>query len=360
MKAKIYLSDEGFGHIVRQRAIIEELKKQKPDLFVHVQTHQHIDFAKKNMLADAFTDKFNLIQWHKKHENSPDLSRIEDYYEDYETISDAFIASETKAGLYDFYISDFVYEAFEIASSNNKPSFGVSHFTWDWFFAKLYPPPLSRKILRRFYHSAHKAKILFFPPFTPKEILTHYKKNAFEVPFIVRSQAIYRSWPIQSKGLKILIMDSGAGLMKSKIINAFRNKGLETDEFYFASPYQLEISNCYLIPTEHLLVDYVKEADLVIGRPGFNTISECMALKVPMLLISEAMNPEMEHNITELKKERLVGFLHINDFEFSLRQSLNRFFREEFHQIKNAVIQYESLPNGAKVISDEILNLIYG
>jgi spore coat polysaccharide biosynthesis predicted glycosyltransferase SpsG len=66
MKTKIYLSDEGYGHVVRQRAILEELQKLDDSLDSTIQTKVHIQFAASNIPANSFIDKFNKIKWHKK------------------------------------------------------------------------------------------------------------------------------------------------------------------------------------------------------------------------------------------------------------------------------------------------------
>ncbi|MFL5754300.1 MAG: hypothetical protein ACJ76F_12890, partial [Bacteroidia bacterium] len=153
MKTKVYLSDEGFGHIVRQRAIISELIKLKPELSVTLQTHQHIAFAKSNIKATHFIDRFNNIRWHKNSDSSPDIKSIREFYGNYEEVAEKYIRTELLED-YDFLISDFVYEAFEIADARNIPSFGVAHFTWDWFFSKLYPNPLKPELLNRFFDSA--------------------------------------------------------------------------------------------------------------------------------------------------------------------------------------------------------------
>lgn len=352
-KAKIYLSDEGFGHIVRQRAIINELLKLSPAIELTLQTHQHIQFAKKNIKANHFIDKFNNIIWHKNQQNSPDLGAIESYYKNYHNISSAFIKEEE--GAFDFYISDFVYEAFIVAKQNSKPSFGVSHFTWDWFFSKLYPPTVSGQTLNYFFEAAKSARTLFFPPFTPDEILNFYKKNAVQVPLIIRDKFDHKQWKNGGNRVKILIMDSGAGLMKDAIVKALSDKRLEKTNYYFATPYELTIENSFQISKNELLIDYVKNADLVIGRPGFNTISECIALRIPMLLISEVMNPEMEHNIIELMKHRLGSFMSLQDFENSLSVFLDKFFDKEYSNLKENMNKHAIAINGAEIIAKKIL-----
>ena len=60
---------------------------------------------------------------------------------DYETRSQKYISEEASSSNcdFDFLISDFVFEVFPIAARFGIPSFGVAHFTWDWFFSKMFP-----------------------------------------------------------------------------------------------------------------------------------------------------------------------------------------------------------------------------
>ena len=63
MKIKVYLSDEGYGHVVRQEAIIKELFKLRNDLDITIQTQEKIDVVKEKF-GDSVTyvEKFNNIK----------------------------------------------------------------------------------------------------------------------------------------------------------------------------------------------------------------------------------------------------------------------------------------------------------
>ncbi|MBK6836154.1 MAG: hypothetical protein IPG89_18535 [Bacteroidetes bacterium] len=146
--------------------------------------------------------------------------------------------------------------------------------------------------------------------------------------------------------------------MKDSIMKAFMDKAMENSNYFFATSYTFPISNSYTIPASDLLIDYVRDADLVIGRAGFNTISECLAARTPMLLISEAMNPEMEHNIIELMKERLGSFVGMKEFENNLCDFLNRFFDNEYEILLKTIQSHQIETTGAKVIATKILDYV--
>lgn len=355
MRAKVYLSDEGFGHIVRQRAIIEAIQRRSPNAHFTVQTQKHAGMVGKVMAGVDVINKFNNIVWHKLPNGSPDVDAITNYFHDYESISDQFIQEETELSQTDFILSDFVYEAFAIGQNQGVPSFGVAHFTWDWFFSKLYPPPINTRLMRRFFTLAKSAEMLYFPPFTPEEILHFYKGNCREVPLIVRTEVSHKT-PDESGRFKVMILDSGAGVLRKSVEQALQTIApLDDFEFFVSSSYLSQQDNITFIDQEHLMVDYLRHVDLVISRAGFNTISECISLRTPMLLIGEAMNPEMSENILNLKKAGLASFISTETFESELNTYLPKFLKHEYPTILEAMNSHTMPLNGAEVIADDIL-----
>lgn len=356
MRAKVYLSDEGYGHIVRQRAILEALNSLHSPIEATVQTHAHIDAAARIINGATTIDRFNNIKWPKLENGSPDIVAITEYFSDYEAISDRFIAKETDASSYDFILSDFVYEAFAVARNNNLPSFGVAHFTWDWFFSKLYPPPLNTSVIRRFFTLAKSADVLYFPPFTPEENLNYYRANAKEVPLIVRNGARHKR-PEANGKFRVLILDSGAGVLRGAVEAALNSvRELDDFQFFVSSSLESEQRNVTHIDKNELMVDYVKEMDLVIARAGFNTISECIGLRTPMLLIGEAMNPEINENIINLKRVGLGTFISLETFRSGLATFLPSFLQHEYKTIAYNMAHHDMPLNGADVIARDILD----
>ncbi|MFH1005444.1 MAG: glycosyltransferase, partial [Bacteroidota bacterium] len=238
-------------------------------------------------------------------------------------------------------------------------SFGVAHFTWDWFFSKLYPSPLSNQVMNRMVKFANHANVIYFPPFTPQEILNHYKKKGKQVPLIVRKINSVAD-NINTKKFNILFMDSGAGILGRYIIKALKQINTLRDFHFFASSDKdkLQYDNVTLIDKEKLFIDYIPRMNLVIGRAGFNTISECIAYRVPMLLISEAMNPEMNENIVNIKKAGLGSFISLEDFSSQLNIFLPKFIDSEYKIILEKMKNHEYKTDGARVVAEDILNRI--
>lgn len=350
---KVYLSDEGFGHIVRQRAVIEAIRRLRPDVTFTLQTHRHLEVAKRMIPGVTPVDRFNNITWHKQPSGSPDVGNIKVQFNNYLEDSARWIDRELEDFNADLVISDFVYEAFEVAHRKNVPAFGIAHFTWDWFFSKLYPPPLRTEVMDQFLDHAGKATRLFFPPFTPEEITNHFT-NADEVPLILRGNINHK--PVApTQDFKVMIVDSGAGVLSGSVKKALETvRNLEGFRFFVNDRYACSNPNVETIDRNELLVDYFDEMDLIIGRAGFNTISECIGMRTPMLLLGEAANPEMVENILNLKKVHLGTFISMHTFESELDVFLPAFLLHEYRFIKEQMRQHSLQTNGAEIIAETI------
>ena len=360
MRCKVYATDEGFGPLVRQSAVIEELQRLDPGLEIVFQTHTHLDAARGLLSNVEFIDRFNNITWHKQADGSPDVAAIRAAYVDYEARSDALIELESREFAYDFVISDFVCEAFEVARRHDVPAFGIAHFTWDWFFSKLFPVPLSTAVLDRLHDFSARANSLYFPPFTPREILGRYHALAKQVPLVVRTHEAPLTPRMRSGRMKVLVIDSGSRLLREHMLRALRNCG-ELPDFHFFLPAGLEIDapNVSAIPAGDLYIDHIPHMDLVIARAGFNTISECIAFRKPMLLVGEAMNPEMNENMINIKNEGLGSFVALERFTRSFNTLLPNFIEHEFRALQHAMDHHEIPTDGARIIAEDILDRIY-
>ena len=92
---KIYPSDEGYCHIVRQRSILEKLNDYSNDpIDFTLQKHNHLKAAKDIFGKGNFIGKYNNISWQKLENGSLDLCKIKKHYKDYDSKSIDFINVE--------------------------------------------------------------------------------------------------------------------------------------------------------------------------------------------------------------------------------------------------------------------------
>lgn len=357
LRCKIYASDEGYGHLVRQQAIAEALSALQPDIEFDLQTRNQADaaswlFPKANVIR-----RFNNIIWPRSESGSPNLEQTKIFYEDYIERSITFMQEEDLSQSYNFILSDLVYEAFGIAKQTNTPAFGICHFTWDWFFSKLYPLPVQRHVIEHMQKLATHATKLYFSEFTPPDLIQHYRKQCIVHPLIVRKQ--YKSNITVGNKFKVLLMDSGANVLATSIRNAIEQLPRLPDiQFFIHENYAVQADNITLMPANVPIIDYLQHMDLVISRGGFNTISECIAWRVPLLLISEHMNPEVERNLFCVKQQGLGSFTSLDKFEHRFSSTLQHFIDGEYDQIKQNMASHAIRTDGADVVAASILDQI--
>ena len=204
---------------------------------------------------------------------------------------------------------------------------------------------------------ARHATQLFFPPFTPKEILENYMANAVQVPFIVRNAHVPAVDKRDSQRKHILLIDSGSGVLYDTVEIVIDNLTSDPQfQFFVTQSHNRVADNITVLRSDQLIVDVIPGMDLVIARGGYNTISECLYCRTPMLLISEDMNPEMDYNLMKMKKENLASFISVEKLRNDPIRVINSFFDGEFEQIKKSMDEHEFRFDGAKIIAEHILN----
>ena len=186
IKIKVYLSDDGFGHLVRQESVIKRLLQLNPELDITIQNKNKIDVAKQKFGDTVkYIERFNNIETLKLVTGYLDVEGTRTFFENYSENSRKFIELENKEFDYDMVISDTVAEAHEVARINNVPSFTTFHFEWSWFCDKTFPDlTKTSDLMKKYYQSATK---IYMPPFTPAEIEEKYQANSMHVPFIINS-----------------------------------------------------------------------------------------------------------------------------------------------------------------------------
>ena len=198
-------------------------------------------------------------------------------------------------------------EAFDL-SKKLMPSFGISHFTWDWFFEKVCK--VKKKELKKMENSFNNCDYFFFPPFTPDKILLKYKKKISNINFIVGD---FKKIKKGNNLKKCLIMDNGKRSLSTLIDKTVPYlEKIKDIEFYISIDYLSEKFKSIIYNSDNIVpVSGVKdmhqrlaETDFLIARGGFNTISECLVLK-NHLFFREENNDEIVKNLRQIYNKRL-------------------------------------------------------
>lgn len=361
VKVAIFISDVGFGHMVRQREIIRQLFKSFKNLEITVINFEHIEILKENFGKKInYKKKYNNITLFKDKNSFFDLKKSKKFIQKWPKSffrTKKFI-KKNFAG-YSFFISDYVPEVFKIAKELNVPAFGVCHYTWGWYFSKI----LNSKspIIKRFKEYEFMATKNYFPPFTPAKILTDFKKQKFKnVGFVIKKMNIIKK---KTNKKTFLLMDNGTKTLNkliSKIIPLLSKNNKYN--FYIginsldnmSKKIITESKNLYPVIGLKSIYSCIKKVDHVIVRGGFNSITECLVFKKPSIFMNEKFNPEIEANIKIIVKKKIGAIIKPEDWGINFIKKIEMFLKKDSKIIENKLSKLNLNCNGAKEIVEDI------
>jgi UDP-N-acetylglucosamine:LPS N-acetylglucosamine transferase len=209
----------------------------------------------------------------------------------------------------------------------------------------------------------NKADKIFFPPITENEILKKYKKNSHKINFIITE---FKKKKIVNNKIIGIIMDNGTKSNSKNISNILPYlKKLNKIKFYIQADNFLNNPLLYKIAKDSKNIELIYGnknihsklplSNFVIARGGFNTISECLVLKKPSLLIEEPKNPEIKKNLTYVFKKKYSVPLLAKDLSKNIITRLNKFLNYEYIPLKKRLNEIQFKSNGARQIYKEIL-----
>jgi uncharacterized protein (TIGR00661 family) len=359
-KVCIFISDEGFGHVIRQTAIISILLKKDKNLQITVVTNSKINLLKEKFENKIlFDDYHNNITTIKNKDSSLNIKKTKNMFDNWRKKSDGWISrNKKKYSNYDLFISDFVPDAFKLAMLLNIPCIGVAHFTWDWFYGQIYSK--KDKTYKHLTELTSCANKLYFPPFTPSLIIKKYKNKIKKINFILSDFKFQKKF-ISKK--RCLIMDNGEQNLRNLIIKTIPHLSkIKEFEFIIRTDNltkkikKVILSSNNLIPVSGLKNTHAKimEADIIIARGGFNTISECLSLKKPSILFNEKNNPEIHENLANLKKHGYTSLMNINDWGKNFEKKIKFFYQKDFDRITVNLKKKNFLTTGPAEIYKDI------
>ena len=133
----IFVSDEGFGHFVRQKIIISELLKKKFKITVYNEKNLYLfkEYFKNKINYCIFSNNLKSI---KNFDGT--LNRIKTIKKFNTWSKNCLLQKKSilkKISNHHFIISDFIPEIFFLSNKVGIPAIGICHFTLSWFYFKL-------------------------------------------------------------------------------------------------------------------------------------------------------------------------------------------------------------------------------
>ena len=345
MTIAFYVSGHGLGHASRDVALIAELIRQKADVRIEVRTSAAAWIFDRIRgpgvdVQPCETDP-GVVQPDSVRIDVEETARRAAAFHrdgDRRVAAEAAYLQQLGARLV---IGDVPPLAFSAAQAAGIRSVLVANFTWDWIYA-YYPefaalaPGVVEASARAYSLSAKAFRLPISGGFDSVTAVTE------DVPFIAR-----RSTRDPDDTRQTL----GVGRGQRLVLASFAGYGL-------ALPYdRLEQSGLVVIsPERHpppglRYEDLVAAADVVVSKPGYGIVSECVANGTPLLFTSRGRFAEYEVMLTEMP--RMLRCRHISQEEL---------LEGKWPDAVEALLAQEEPPerprvDGASVIAAAILEL---
>jgi L-arabinokinase len=297
MLVLFYVSGHGFGHASRSIELIRELRAQRPDVRVVVRTSVPrwlfapiVGEAVQVQALETDTGVVQIDSLHLDEERTArDAGRFFADFDRRAAIEGALIqgvGANLVAG-------DIPPLAFAAAARAGVPSVAIGNFTWDWIYS-IYPAfereaPDVIPAIRRAYATATRA--LRLPLHGGFEAMTGCVRD---IPFIAR-----RSTRDPADTRRRLGIDGD----RPVLLPSFGGYGANLPLEALRRSEQFTIIEAVREPPEGLLYqDLVAAADVVVSKPGYGIVSECVANDTALLYTSRGRFIEYDLFVAEMPR----------------------------------------------------------
>ena len=301
-----YISGHGFGHASRQIEIARAFARQRPDVDILLRTAVPRWLFDRTMTAPFELDDrpcdTGIVQIDSLHlDAAASIARATEYYE----TLDARAAAEAevlRARDVRLVIADAPPLGCAAAAQAGVPSFVASNFTWDWIYAEYHEyldaAPDLIPTIRAAYRLADAAwRLPMHGAFEPFE-------HVVEVPFVARHAT---HSPADTRARLGLPPD------RPLVLPSFGGYGLDG----------IDLASLDLDPSWHVVTvpdaaiydaglryeDLVRAVDVVMSKPGYGIISECIANDTALVYTSRGRFVEYEVLVREMPRYLRCAFL---------------------------------------------------
>jgi L-arabinokinase len=299
-----YISGHGFGHASRDVELIRTLHALRPDVRL---------VARTSVPRWLFTPSAAPVDVQAL-ETDTGITQVDSLTLDEDEtarLAAAFFASfdrrvaieaEWLRGVgADLVVADIPPLAFAAAARAGVPSIAVGNFTWDWIYS-IYPafdrvaPDVIPAIRRAYATAGHALRLPLHGGFEPMAAVLR------DIPFIARRSTRDPADTRRQLGITgdlPVVLPSFGGYGADLPIDAIRRAGRLTLIDVVREP-----------PAGLLYQDLVAAADVVVTKPGYGIVSECVANDTALLYTSRGRFIEYDVFVEEMPA--LVRCRHIS------------------------------------------------
>ena len=309
-----YISGHGFGHASRQIEIINRLAIRRPDLKILIRTTAASWLLDRTVKAAFDLDPqpvdTGVVQIDSLHlDVAKTMAKAREFYATFDRR-----VEEEAQGLVDrdvvFVVSDAPPLACAAAARAGIPSVVVSNFTWDWIYENYEGHEGSEGhdgetgfigTIRKAYRQAEAAWRL------PMHGGFATFKTIVDVPFVARHATHAPEETRRRLGLpsnRRLVLPTFGG---------YRVDGLKLDALDIDTPgsgWQVaQVPDAAIYDAGLRYEDLVRAVDVVLTKPGYGTLSECIANDTAVVYTSRGRFAEYDVLVGEMPKYLRCAYL---------------------------------------------------
>lgn len=306
-----YISGHGFGHAARESAVIKALKHIDPDIEIAVKSSAALWFLQESLPPEVKISYTKIDVGVVQHDSLK--SEIEKTFIQYQKLIEkkCEIISEEKEWCIrnnvEIIVSDVPPFAFDIAHQIGIPSVFIGNFSWDWIYEEYLDSfPRYKHIVEHIRHSEAKCSLCLYTPFSAGLSAFPVQK---QIGLICRKSNLSKSSARDRAGFPpnqriILFSFGGFGLDEAAEITPI----LPDDVIVVCTQPDIRKNGWVNITREEMrskglsYEDIVRACDVVVTKPGYGIVSECIANCTPMLYVDRALFREYPVIETEMSK----------------------------------------------------------
>lgn len=324
MNIAFYISNHGFGHIMRNLPVIAYLLKHTENRIILVTAHKQMEIARQYLEQEHALAGYEKPAGLVLVEQDVDVGLVvragtllvdrnatKTELEEYTGSFPKLIAGAKELfknyGV-DRVVIDIVPWVLTAAKEANIPSYLMASFTWIEQYEEFVPEPLVAPF-RRCFADVHR--VLLYD--LANEPTRKRYPSGTEVGFVARPFHEEKVREIKEKyGNKPMVFLSIGG----------SNSGLDFDidvsglpyNFISTEGFRLKGENVFFLPVNiDNTQDYVAASDFCISKAGWSTISEMILAGKPMALLERADVPEDRMSIAELVRRKAAIVITVEE-----------------------------------------------
>ena len=313
-KILFYISGHGFGHACRVIEVIKALHKLEPTIYPIIKTSAPLWLFQMNLKSPyqyfCQDNDIGVVQPNGLHlDKRATLAKWKTFLEQKEGLVSEEISLIKRENI-SLVAGDIPPLAFDIAYQAAIPGLALGNFSWDWIlkpYVQEYPE--YRSVISILEGAYSKAHTLLRLPFHGD--MSCFKRIV-DIPLIARRSLADPHKIKQRLGIlsdndpKVVLVSFGG--LGFKEIDFHPLKRLDRYIFIVTGPGIQPQENVITLPpellrTEDILYeDLVNAADLVVTKPGYGIVSECIANHTPLLYTSRGDFAEYPVLVQEMGK----------------------------------------------------------